>query len=182
MAPSGRRIWRCAKTESTGEVSGAAPANAGTKLNLFRTPGDSLVVDLLWGESKPVSVLLVDKNLNPLASHSSGSDRVEISIDNTNAEVTPSTLPLTRDSAGVTFDPNTGAISGGPENRTAYIGIFLASEYTFNIRNTLSAGETVPETWAIIDVDVTRTPAPGVTRSSTNLPIPGTTGGDLDVQ
>jgi len=170
------RIWRWVKIVLSGEVSDRSPVDSG--LRLWSTTSGQMSVDVAFGGTADFSVRLVDANLNPVASHSSGGtqDTVALLTDNNAGVITPKTVLLARDARGPVFNLVTGAIDGRA-TRAAYTqGI---KDYQFTITNNLRASATVSETWALKSVMIKRTPYPGARQITESLPPAGGVRGTL---
>ncbi|MDF1564622.1 MAG: hypothetical protein P1V51_16375 [Deltaproteobacteria bacterium] len=170
------RIWRWVKILLTGMVSEQGPVDAG--LGLWSTASGSLALDVPFGGTGTFSVILVDANLNPVASHAAGGtqDTIEPQCSNTSGAITPRQVQLDRDAAGVVFNPSTGAIDGRA-TRPAYTqGL---TDYTFTLTNNLRSTVTAPEAWALERITVKRVPYPGARQITETLSPATAVSGDL---
>lgn len=174
------RIWRWVRILLTYEPSDGAPAQAGSDgLSLW----DPLTLEIPKGSSKTVSLILVDKNLNPVASLPSGAvqDYVQLTLDNPHTLVTPQSgrVSLERSPMGLVFNPTTGALDG-----RAVLDTYTRQipTYTFTIANTMTSSSTTDETFGTRSVQIRRTPYPGSSQVVEELPVQGAPSGTLLAQ
>ncbi len=157
-----RRIWRWYKIMVTGPVSEVAPEQT-DDIELWDT-GDHHRQNISVPHQHYVSIglMLVDENLNPIASHPRASpDTVELSGEHPRGIVRPSEQGLVEDTMGLSFHPLTGMIQAG-ESRTGYLQGGLT--YRFRIHNdrTIDPEEPdPPQPWSLGAVEISRHPFPG---------------------
>ncbi len=170
------RIWRWVKVMLTGPISERGPIDSG--LGLWSTASGSLTLDVAFGGTGTFSVLLVDGNLNPVASHATGGTQDTIAPETTNSSgpLTPRTVQIARDSAGVVFNQTTGAIDGRA-TRAAYTQGLM--DYTFTVTNNLRASVTASEPWALRLITIKRVPYPDARQITETLSPATAVSGEL---
>ncbi len=162
-----RRIWRWTKIMVTGPISQTAPEDA-DGLSLWDTGEHSRQnIRIPRGTEVSVGLLLVDENLNPIASHPGRNpDFVQIG-HSPSGTVSPQRQDLTEEPLGLTFDELTGQVDSG-SIRAGYLQGRLT--YFFRVENRRSAddeGDPVP--WSIDSVEVKRIPRPGASQITERL-------------
>ena len=159
------RIWRWAKIMLTGGVDPTAAVASG--LGLWQIDDQAnLTVDVARGATAKLSLLLVDSNLNPIASHDD-LDNVSLRASPSSAEITPGEQQLARDQVGVSFNANTGALDGY-ETRAGYLKSSNVV-YDFTLFNGLTPSA-MPAPWRLVEATVERTPYPGGRQITDALP------------
>ena len=154
-----RRIWRWAKIMVTGPISETAAENA-SGLSLWDTAGQSRQnIQITRGANASIGLLLIDENLNPVASHPGNTpDEVRLTYSPRDV-VSQSNQSLTADTMGLTFEQQTGRILGG-SGRSGYLQ--GSHTYFFRVFNNRDADdEDGPVRWSIDSVEVRRVPRPG---------------------